>query len=137
MTNEPSPLQVQGISYTWNDIYQVVNSFYHQVQKDPLLKIPFRTVEDWPHHIERLTHFWWLRFGGSPYLDVRYDPVGKHFETGFNEHFLERWLELFRETLQKELKPEQAAYWFEMTQSMGVALSRNNELMHIRARAMK
>lgn len=62
-------------------------------------------------------------------MDVSYDPVGKHFETGFNEHFLERWLEIFKSTLFKELNKDQAELWYEFAQSMGVALTRNNELM--------
>lgn len=114
---------------SWEDINRVVSSFYKQVEKDPLLRVPFQTVNDWPHHIERLTHFWWIRFGGKPYMDVSYDPVGKHFETGFNEHFLERWLEIFKSTLFKELNKDQAELWYEFAQSMGVALTRNNELM--------
>ncbi len=135
MTNDQKePLVLRGIPFTWDDIHSVVDAFYHQVQLDHMLRIPFQSVDDWPHHIERLTHFWWIRFGGRPYMDVSYDPVGKHFETGFNEHFLERWLELFRSTLRKELKKEQADLWDEFAQNIGVALTRNNEMMHLRAR---
>lgn len=128
------PLVLNGVSFTWEDIHKVVSSFYRQVQYDQLLSIPFQTVDDWPHHIERLTHFWWIRFGGRPYMHVNYDPIGKHFETGFNEHFLERWLELFQKTLQSELSKEQAELWHHFAQNIGVALTRNNELMHLRMR---
>lgn len=137
ITESREPLIVMGVTYTWEDIYKVVNTFYQQVQTDPLLKIPFLSVEDWPHHTERLTHFWWMRFGGRPYLDVRYDPVGKHFETGFNAHFLERWLELFQTVLKSKLSPAQAEQWYELVQSMGVSLSRNNDLMILHARNKK
>lgn len=128
-------LIVRGVTYSWSDINKVVQSFYRQVQLDSMLKIPFQSVDDWPHHIERLTHFWWIRFGGQPYMDVRYDPVTKHFETGFNEHFLERWLELFKETLKSELTNEQADLWYDFAKNIGVALTRNDEFMHIKARA--
>jgi hemoglobin len=108
---------------------QVVEKFYRKVENDRLLKAPFTSVEDWPQHIERLTHFWWTRFGGNAYRPFSYDPVGKHFETGFSEYFLERWLELFSETLAECLPPPQASFWEEMAKSMGTALARNNDLM--------
>lgn len=119
---------------SWDDIHRVVDSFYQKIARDPVLKHPFKPVEDWPLHIKGLTHFWWIRFGGVPYLDLRYDPVGKHYLAGFNSHFLERWLDIFQETLQKELTKEQAEFWYSMASSMGQALSRNNELMKIRNR---
>lgn len=122
-------LNVYGVHFRWLDISKVITLFYQRVAVDQLLRIPFASVEDWPHHIERLTHFWWIRFGGPPYLDVRYDPIGKHFESGFNHHFLERWLELFDRILRETLNPQQAKLWQEFATSMGASLERNNELM--------
>lgn len=136
-TEKQDPLSFLGVVYTWEDIHKVVKTFYQKVEIDTLLKIPFLAVDDWPHHIERLTHFWWIRLGGRPYLDVRYDPVGRHFETGFNEHFLERWLELFHQVLKTHLTQEQADQWYALAQSMGTSLSRNNELMILQARKLK
>lgn len=122
-------LEVRSIRFTFQDIFTVVDSFYQEVAKDPLLKIPFQSVQDWPHHIDNLTHFWWTRFGGRPYLETSYNPVGKHYEAGFNDAFLERWLTLFKGILNQKLSSEQSDIWEAITISMGTALSKNNELM--------
>ena len=129
-TPEPSDyVEIKAIRFTFEDIFKVVDAFYHEVPKDSLLSKPFNSVKDWPHHIERLTHFWWTRFGGMAYQEGFYDPVGKHFAAGFNEEFLQRWLSLFREILDQKLSPSQAELWSSITESMGQALSRNNQIM--------
>lgn len=121
-------ISINGVSYTHDDIFQVVDDFYTRVQKDPLLQVPFRSVHDWPDHIERLTHFWWIRLGGDPYLFSYYNPVQKHFFAGFNEEFLARWLGLFHETLKTHLKEDQVALWGSVANNMGKALSIKNEM---------
>jgi hemoglobin len=125
---EMDVLEVGGTTLSFKDIRSVVESFYTDVAKHEVLKVPFSSVKDWPHHIERLTHFWWLRFGGTPYMEVQYNPVFKHLEAGFNEAFLEKWLQLFKKTLFSTLTSEQATIWFELAQRMGQALSQKNEM---------
>lgn len=132
MTTPTETLKIGQISFTWDDINRVVSAFYNEIARDPVLKHPFNTVDDWPHHIERLTHFWWIRFGGTPYMSVSYDPVGKHYETGFNVPFLERWLSLFEDALKKNLTKEQAELWHGFATNIGQALTRNNEMMILR-----
>lgn len=122
-------LEVNSVKFTFDDIHQVVETFYRKVAVDKHLRGPFSVVDDWPHHIERLTHFWWIRFGGRAYMDVMYNPVQKHFETGFNEEFLDVWLTLFKSVLKEKLTPEQAELWSMFAEGMGQALNRNNELM--------
>lgn len=135
MDNEvyhPQPsdfVAVRGILFTHKDIFSVVDAFYKEVAKDKLLSIPFSSVKDWPHHIESLTHFWWTRMGGRAYLDISYNPVGKHFEADFNDEYLERWLSLFKQILSEKLTPSQSQLWETITISMGSALSKNNEMM--------
>lgn len=118
---------VNGISYTHGDIFRVVDDFYGRIQRDPLLQVPFRSVADWPEHIQRLTHFWWVRFGGKPYLFNSYNPVAKHFFAGFNRELLTRWLLIFKETLQVNLTSEQATLWKLISERMGEALLMKNE----------
>jgi len=122
-------LAVGGASFSHGDIRSVVETFYARVEKDPVLSVPFSTVTDWPHHIERLTHFWWARFGGEPYMEATYDPVGKHYAAGFNEAFLTRWLDLFREVLLETLPPEKGAVWNKVASRMGEALTMKNQMM--------
>lgn len=118
---------VNGVSFTHGEMFVVVDDFYTRVQSDPLLKVPFQSVHDWPEHIERITHFWWARFGGKPYMFTEYNPVVKHFFAGFNATFLARWLELFHETLQRHLNQDQVNLWTMITQRMGQGLSMKNE----------
>lgn len=122
-------LEINGIRYTHAEIQRVVEIFYAKVAGHRHLKIPFSTVHDWPYHIEKLTHFWWIRFGGRSYMDVQYNPVQKHFETGFSEEFLDMWLSLFKEVLTTTLTKEQAKLWYMVAESTGTALTRHNEFM--------
>jgi hemoglobin len=125
---ENDVLEVGGVTLAFKDVQSVVENFYTEVAKHEILKVPFSSVKDWSHHIERLTHFWWLRFGGSPYMDVQYNPVFKHLEAGFNAEFLAEWLQLFKKTLFSTLTSEQATVWLELAQRMGQALSQKNEM---------
>ncbi len=118
---------INNVSFAHEDMFEVVDTFYTRVQNDELLKVPFASVHDWPDHIDRLTHFWWIKFGGTPYLIPYYNPVEKHFFAGFNETLLERWLELFHQTLNEKLNPEQAKLWTMISERMGKALSFKNE----------
>lgn len=119
---------VNGVSYTHDDISFVVDDFYTRIQNDAILSVPFKSVADWPEHIERLTHFWWVRFGGKPYLFNYYNPVAKHFFAGFNRDLLQRWLVLFHETLKNRLTGDQADLWKAISERMGEALAAKNEL---------
>lgn len=129
--NEQEQISVNGVTFTHGDIFRVVDDFYTRIQQDSLLSVPFRSVHDWPDHIQRLTHFWWIRFGGKPYLFSEYNPVAKHFFAGFNSEFLAQWLMLFHATLQTHLRQDQVDLWTLISQKMGQALSMKNE--HFRA----
>lgn len=118
---------LDGVKLTFSDIRGVVDEFYGRVAVDPMLSEPFQSVQDWPHHVERLTHFWWIRLGGRPYLPGLYNPVEKHFQAGFNLPFLKRWLALFQETQEKLLTGPQAMLWTEIAEAMGQALFMKNE----------
>lgn len=127
MPDPSEEIRVNNVTFTHGDISRVVDDFYTRVAKDPVLEVPFRSVHDWPVHIARMTHFWWIRFGGVPYLATSYNPVEKHFHAGFNDTFLERWLSLFRETVQADLREDQSEFWSLVTERMGHSLSIKNE----------
>jgi hemoglobin len=120
-------LDLDGTPLSWGEIHTVVDTFYGRIQTDPILEVPFRTVLDWPHHIERLTHFWWIRLGGRPYLNGMYNPVEKHFLAGFNPPLLKRWLALFKKTIEENVSPEAGVLWIEIAEHMGQALSMKND----------
>lgn len=125
--SEPIDLEGSGCLLYHTEVFQVVDDFYHQVQGDELLSVPFQSVHDWPEHIERLTHFWWVRLGGDRYLEVSYNPVMKHYQAGFNREYLVRWLELFHGTIDRYLGKPQAELWKLISAQMGEGLSLRNE----------
>lgn len=129
MPNKNEILEIGSVKFSFDDIHQVIKKFYARVEVDPNLRAPFSVVDDWPHHIERLTHFWWIRFGGSPYMDVSYNPIQKHFETGFSEILLAHWLDLFKNVMIENLTPPQVQIWSDLAGRIGSALNYNNELM--------
>ena len=119
---------LNGINFTHLDIFNVVDEFYTRIQNDPILKVPFQSVHDWPEHVKRLTNFWWMKFGGTPYLFAQYDPVTKHFFAGFNEELLSRWLSIFHDVLKEKLQPAQYEIWKTISNRMGQGLTFKNEL---------
>lgn len=125
--SEEEFITINGISISHGEIFRVVDDFYTRIQADPVLQIPFRSVHDWPDHIKRLTHFWWIRMGGRPYLFNQYNPVVKHFFAGFNRELLARWISIFEDTLKTHLKTEQSEFWSMVVHRMGNALAAKNE----------
>ena len=133
MTLDPQNqvLTIHGVEFRHLDLERVVDSFYTRVQEDPILKEPFQSVHDWPEHIRRLTHFWWIKFGGTPYMVAQYNPVPKHYFAGFNQVLLDHWLRLFRKTLEDHLTTEQAKAWEVISLRMGQGLTLRNEIFKI------
>lgn len=127
MIDKDAVVIVNGVSFTHNDILCVVDQFYRQVEHDPILSVPFKSVGDWPEHIQRLTHFWWVKFGGKVYSFNQYNPVSKHFFAGFNRELLSRWLMLFHQTLDNCLRADQAALWKLVSERMGEGLLMKND----------
>lgn len=117
----------QGEKLTHLEIETVIDSFYRKVEVHSTLKIPFKSVYNWPHHINRLTHFWWVRLGGLPYEPFSYNPIQKHYESDFNEQFLEDWLNLFDKTLDHNLSQDKAKIWSNLAHRMGEMLNLRNE----------
>lgn len=120
-------VQLNNVLFTHTDIFNVIDSFYQKVERDPILSVPFQSVADWPEHIERMTQFWWIRFGGKPYMFSYYNPVPKHFFAGFNPHFLSHWLHLFHQTLDERLDLKKAQVWKIISIQMGKGLLVRNE----------
>lgn len=114
-------------------VAEVVAAFYGQVRVHPTLSVPFARVTDWPHHLEILTHFWWVSLGGERYLDYSYQVPSKHAEAGFTPALLQDWLALFQQTLLDRLPPEQAVPWIERARKIGTSLNLLHELGHLGA----
>jgi len=87
---------------TENDVGVVVRRFYRAVITDPLLGPLFeRYGIDWPHHIPKLDRYWQyvlLERPGSPVNTIAaHGPVQR--STPFDREHIDRWLELWEETV--------------------------------------
>jgi hemoglobin len=96
-------------------IRAVVHAFYDDVRRDPLLGPVFDAriaPEEWPHHLAKLCDFWsatLLRTG-------RYAgrPLPPHLTLpGLGEEHFRRWLQLFRDTVQRLCPPEVAVLFMD------------------------
>lgn len=114
-------------------VAETVAAFYSQVRQHPTLSVPFARVHDWPHHLEILTHFWWVTLGGERYLDYSYQVPSKHAEAGFTPELLIDWLTLFRKTLDAHLPAEQAEAWYARAEKIGRSLKMLHELGHFQS----
>jgi len=91
-----------------NGIRSLVDSFYDKVRKDTLLAPIFNNVigEKWPEHLAKMYRFWQTvlldqhTYEGSPFVPHSRLPISE-------EHF-ERWLHLFRETVDELVEGEKA-----------------------------
>lgn len=84
---------------TLEDVQLLVDSFYGKVREDEVLKDIFNDViqDRWPKHLEKMYRFWQTvllnehTYFGSPFVPHAKLPLSqKHFD---------RWLQLFRKTL--------------------------------------
>lgn len=93
-----------------DDLRRLVGLFYARVRRDEALGPVFNnTIQDWPHHVEKLTAFW-----SSVMLTTgRYkgNPVAAHrLHLGrITPALFDRWLGLWRETTNEVMAPEAAA----------------------------
>lgn len=95
------------------DVKILVDTFYSKIQKDALLGDIFNSkIEDrWPEHLEKMYRFWQTvllsehTYFGSPFPPHAHLPIEK-------KHF-DRWLELFKTTINECFKGAKAqeALW--------------------------
>lgn len=117
----------------------VVESFYAKARRDPLIGPIFNRViadADWPQHLAVIADFWSSMLLGTGRYAGR--PMPKHVGIGDlgDEHF-ERWLKLFRETVETLCPAEVAALFVDRAERIahsfriGLALSRGEDSVRI------
>ena len=98
-----------------NEIYRVVQRFYDKARKDSDIGHFFLRIKDFSEHEKKITAFWWLALGGSsdalPDGTPSIDMTTKHIALGIKEKDLHKWLVLFNQTLNEELKKDLADAW--------------------------
>lgn len=87
------------------DIKLLVDSFYEKVQADALLAPVFNHV-DWPHHLPIMYNFWSSMLLGDQ--SYRGNPFQKHLPLPIQPKHFDRWLKLFKETVNELFSGEKA-----------------------------
>lgn len=91
-----------------DDIKKLVDTFYEKVRNDELLGPIFeeRIQDRWPQHLQKMYTFWQTvllgehTYFGTPFPPHANLPVsGKHFQ---------KWMELFKETVDENFSGENA-----------------------------
>jgi hemoglobin len=75
---------------------RLVRAFYQRARQDEAIGPMFAGVQDWEHHIARISSFW-----ASAVLQTgtyRGQPLPPHFRLGVQPEHFARWLVLFEET---------------------------------------
>ncbi|MGV8839241.1 MAG: group III truncated hemoglobin [Bauldia sp.] len=99
----------------------VVDEFYRKARLDPVIGPVFdRVIEDdaWPAHLDKITDFWSSMLLGSGRYQGR--PMPKHLAIGeLAEAHFERWLALFRQTVEAICPPHVAALFVDRAERVG------------------
>lgn len=109
-----------------SDINFLVRTFYSKVREDSILKPFFKSIEDWPAHIERLTTFW----QSSLFLNAKYtgDPLKAHVKVdiehknGIEQKHFGHWMNLWFETIDEHFSGENANIAKNRARKMGTFL---------------
>lgn len=99
----------------------VVEAFYARARADDVVGPVFNRVvatEEWPAHLDKITDFWSSMLLGTGRYMGR--PVPKHFAIPeLSEAHFQRWLTLFRMTVEELCPPEVAALFVERAETIG------------------
>ncbi len=90
------------------DIILLVNSFYKKVNRDQLLSPVFNDIAkvNWEEHLPVMYSFWSaVLFDTSTYKG---QPLTSHLELPIDTEHFQRWLELFKQTVDENFKGDKA-----------------------------
>jgi len=82
-----------------SDIVRLVNTFYLTVQNDDLIGPIFNKVIEgrWDAHLEKMYGFWeTVLLGNSSYFGRPFPP---HLKLGIEQSHFDRWLQLWRQSV--------------------------------------
>ena len=108
-------------------IRKVVDHFYAAARRDPVIGPVFNRVipdEQWPRHLALIADFWSSMLLGSGRYTGR--PMPKHLAIPELEdaHF-QRWLSLFRVTVERLCPPDVASVFIERSERIGNSFRMN------------
>jgi hemoglobin len=103
-----------------DDIILLVDSFYKKVNKDELLSPVFneKAHVNWEEHLPVMYSFWSaVLFESNTYKG---QPLTSHLELPITTLHFERWLKLFKQTVDENFKGEKAEEIKEKADSIAV-----------------
>lgn len=90
------------------DIILFVDDFYDKVQQDELIGPIFNgRITDWEPHLEKMYKFWNAALFGVP--GFKGNPFAKHAPLPIEGKHFDRWLTLFRETIDANFEGNMAS----------------------------
>lgn len=113
-------------------VTRVLDDFYAKVRRDPILGPVFSTIigEDWTAHMEKIRRFW------CSALRIRPGYEGRAFMPAHLRHDsiqasqMDRWMELFRETVAEDVDETQRAAFLRvavsMSENLAISLARRD-----------
>lgn len=98
-----------GLKLDYAGLEALVEAFYARVQADAELGPIFNdAIDDWPHHLEKLTAFWSSvmltsgRYKGQPV------PAHMKHKDRITPELFDRWLDLWKQTTDELMEPDAA-----------------------------
>jgi hemoglobin len=88
-----------------DDVKMFVDRFYEKVNADELLGPVFAHV-DWLHHLPIMYNFWASMLLGEQ--SYRGNPLQNHLGLPIHSEHFQRWLKLFRQTIDENFQGDKA-----------------------------
>jgi hemoglobin len=108
-------------------IRAVVDRFYADARRDPVIGPVFNRViapEAWPQHLATITDFWSSMLLGTGRYAGR--PMPKHMAIPeLSDAHFQRWLALFRRTVEELCPPDIATLFVERSERIGNSFRMN------------
>ena len=108
-------------------IRRVVDRFYFEARRDPVIGPVFNSVipeERWPQHLALIADFWRSMLLGTGRYNGR--PLPKHMAMPeLSDRHFQRWLALFRMTVEELCPPDVAAVFIERSERVGNSFRMN------------
>ena len=114
----PHPAHPLCQSISRDQVAAVVHHFYQRVLRDELLSPFFAGVADWPRHEGYITDFWWGVMGGAVAEPRAGAMLHSHQGLALTTTALERWLELFNQSIDESITEAEAAQWQAMARGI-------------------
>ena len=103
-----------------DDIILLVDRFYDKVNADPLLSPVFNQIAkvNWEEHLPVMYSFWSaVLFDTNTYKG---QPLTSHIDLPIDTEHFNRWLELFKQTVDENFKGEKAIEAKEKAESIAL-----------------